>query len=173
MAMTAPERGLRCIAASVAILMATSACGRIGFDPSQAAAGASDAVNGDSSSVGDGATAGDTSASACAAAIPVSLNTRVAANTCDGPDRLDGCGPAGTREVIFKFVVPATGSYNFAAYDPGTSNVSNSTGVVDPTCVKVEACSGLYGTGLAAGAIVYFAVEASSGGCAPIEFSAN
>jgi hypothetical protein len=106
-----------------------------------------DAVNGDSSSTGDGAAAGDALASACAAAIPVSLNTRVAANTCDGPDRLDGCGPAGTREVIFKFVVPVTGSYNFAAYDPGTSNVSNSTGVIDPTCATVAPCSGRYGMG--------------------------
>ena len=75
--------------------------------------------------------------------------------------------------MIFKFVAPASGSYTFRAYDPGTANVSNSTGVIDAACAKVAPCSGIYGTGLAAGEIAYFAVEASSGGCAPIELEVD
>jgi hypothetical protein len=168
--MTALERSLRW---GIAILAASSACGRIGFDPSHGPAGVSDAFDGDDRAMGDAASAIDSSVSACAGAITVPLATRVAVNTCDGPDRLDGCGPAGTREVILKFVAPARGSYNFRAYDPGTNNVLNSTGLVDAACAKVAPCAGIYGTSFTAGQIAYFAVEASSGGCAAIEFEAN
>jgi len=72
--MMAPERTLYCAAA---ILTTSAACGRIGFEPPRE--GASDALNGDSSALGDGATAVDTPVSACAAAITVSAQHSMAA----------------------------------------------------------------------------------------------
>ena len=166
LAMTACHRCLHWIVVLVGfgIVAASAACGRIGFDPPRSSSGESDAANGDAGGPGDAALA------SCAGAIAVPFNTRVAANTCVGVDRIAGCGPAGTREVIFKFVPPTSGSYVVGAYDPGTANISNSTSKLDSTCSTRGQCAGLTGTSFTAGVAVYFVVEAASGGCAAIEF---
>lgn len=165
--MTARRCSHRLLASAGLAIAASAACGRIGFDPAQPASGGIDAASGDAA---NGTAPGDGAAASCAGAIAVPVNTRVAANTCDGVDRIDGCGPAGTREVIFKFVPPASAGYVAGAYDPGTSNVSNSTGVLDATCSTAARCAGLTSMPYTAGVAAYFVVEAASGGCASIEF---
>ena len=49
-------------------------------------------------------------------------------------------------------------------------NVTNTTGLIDTSCGTTVVCSGVIGRAFAAGEVVYFVVEASSGGCASIEF---
>jgi hypothetical protein len=104
--------------------------------------------------------------------MPVTAGVRNAQSTCQGRDVIDACGPPGTQEVVFSFMPPTTKSYNIAAYDPGTSNVSNSTQRVTSGCAGVTgSCAAITGTTLNAGMTYYFVVEASSGTCANIEFS--
>lgn len=158
---------------------AAPACGRIGFDrPADAAETA--AADSGSDAPGDGAPLDDATissdaptpdamATACANAIPVTVGVNPAVTTCSGFDRLDAC-VNGKEEVVFKFVVPQTGGYNFRARNPGTMNVSNSTGRLNPGCTAVGSCSGILGTSLVGGTTEYFVVEASSGMCATIEF---
>ena len=69
------------------------------------------------------------------------------------------------------FTATASGGRNFAAYDPGTMNVSNSTGVANAGCTATQMCAGIVGTNVNAGATLYLVVEASSGGCANIDFT--
>jgi hypothetical protein len=150
--------------------VALAACGRIDFDPVTTAG---DGRLGDGSGgTGDGAP-GDSASGACATAIPVQVGTPITIDTCSGADLLDGCGPAATKEVVFRFAVPTTAGYTIRAYDSGTQNVSNSTGAVDAGCTATTQCTGILGQGYTAGEVVFFAVEASSGGCAMIDFAVD
>jgi hypothetical protein len=102
-------------------------------------------------------------------ALPVTISTRMAVNTCTGRDLLDGCGPAGREEVVFDFVPPTTGGYNVRAFDAGTNTISISTGRVDAACGAAPMCSGLLGTTFTAGQHYYFAFEGNTTACAQIE----
>nr|HEX4314719.1 hypothetical protein [Kofleriaceae bacterium] len=170
------------------ITIIAAACGRLGFDPSMpGATGSDDRDAGDSigddagrdsggsgSNSGSGSGSGSGSASLCqqvaAVAITTPLNMRIATSTCRGTDVVDACGPPQTQEAIFAFVAPATGGYNFEAFDPGTNNVSNSTTQLDANCVPEPSCAGILGFSVGAGEVAYLVVEADAGGCANIEF---
>jgi hypothetical protein len=156
-------------------LLVLAGCGRIAFDPLGDGAVIAPSDDGGGSSSGDGGGTGDgpppDAATACANALTVQPLTPLTIDTCStGLDQLDGCGPASTREVIFKFTVPASGGYNFRARDAGTTNVSNTTGLLDAACAATATCAGIVSRTFTAGQIVYFVVEASSGTCATIEF---
>ncbi|HUJ62577.1 MAG TPA: hypothetical protein VLX92_28945 [Kofleriaceae bacterium] len=159
----------------VAIAIALAGCGRLDFDliGGGSGSGASDARRGDgkASPPGDGTRPADAASTACDHAIPVTAGTPLTESTCTGRDQVEGCGPAGTQEVVFAFTAPDDNGYTFRAFDPGTMNVSNSTGVLDATCTTVQSCSGIYGDSPGQGNTIYLVVEASSGGCATIEFS--
>ena len=86
-------------------------------------------------------------------------------------DSIKGCGPMGTREIVFHFDPPATGGYQFRAYDGATNNTSNSTATLNAGCNATTTCAGVLGTTGSAGQPMYLMVEASSGGCATIQFS--
>jgi hypothetical protein len=162
---------------SFAVLVVV-ACGRVGFQPlvdgSAGTSGGGDSGGGGPSdghsSVSDGSAASDGAASACAAALNVMVGA-VTTSTCVNGDQLMGCGPAGTKEVIFKFVAPATSGYNFAAYDHGTTNVSDSTAQLDMTCTTAETCAGILGLSMNQNDVLYFIVESSTGGCDTIDFT--
>lgn len=156
------------------LLVAVIGCGRIEFDPIRDAR-LGDGALGDGR-LGDGANGGsddghDARVTACASAIPIGVSETITVDTCStGMDLLDGCGPAGTKEVVFAFTVPATSGYTFAAYNAGTNTVSNATGLVTAACDGTVTCAGILGRSYTAGDVVYFAVEASSGGCVVIDF---
>jgi hypothetical protein len=157
------------------VVLALLGCGRRGFDPHGDATSIAsgdgapgDGVAGDGGSTDAGL---DAFPAACANAMVIGLGTTTV-STCDGSnDRLDGCAAAGTNEIVFRFTPPASGGYQFAAYNPGTQNVSNSTGRVSADCTRVTGCAGIVGTSLTAGVDYYFTVEATSGGCATIDFN--
>jgi hypothetical protein len=155
------------------ITIIAAACGRLGFDPSMPGATGRDS-GGSGSNSGSGSGSGSGSASLCqqvaAVAITTPLNMRIATSTCRGTDVVDACGPPQTQEAIFAFVAPATGGYNFEAFDPGTNNVSNSTTQLDANCVPEPSCAGILGFSVGAGEVAYLVVEADAGGCANIEF---
>ena len=71
---------------------------------------------------------------------------------------------------MFKLTAPVSAGYTFAARDPGTANVSNSTQMLDVNCTQVPGCAALTGRSFTAGQVVYFVVEASSAPCTMIEF---
>jgi hypothetical protein len=155
------------------LFVVVAGCGRIAFDPlGDGAIG----PGGDGSSGGDGGGSNGDGApldaiTACANAITLQPLTPIMIDTCStGLDQIDGCGPASTREVVFKFTVPTSGGYNFRARDAGTQNVSNTTGLVDGACAATVTCAGILGRTFTAGEVIYFVVEASSGTCATIEF---
>lgn len=154
------------------LLVVVAGCGRIAFDPlADGAARPPDDGGGSDggSSTGDGAM--PDAATACANALPLQPLTPMLVDTCStNLDQLDACGPANTREVIFKFTVPASGGYNFRARDPGTMNVSNTTGLLDAGCTATVTCAGILSRAFTAGEVLYFVVEASSGTCAMVEF---
>lgn len=156
------------------LLFVVAGCGRIAFDPVGDGGGSpsGDGRLGDGGGGGAGDGGTTDAASACGAnALTLQPLTPYLVDTCAGnSDVFDGCGPASTKEVIFKFTVPATGGYSFRARDPGTMNVSNSTGVINAGCTGTTTCAGIYSAGFTAGQIVYFAIEASSGGCTMVEF---
>ena len=151
-------------------------CGRIGFDPAGGAVPPNDGklpndgkpATGDSGS----ATPIDAPVSACVAnGMPVQAGVIAHVSTCASPDRLDGCGPAGTKEVILEFTPLTSGGYNARAYDHGTQNITMvSTTFFDQSCQSASACAALLGTTYTAGEHYYFVLEASSGGCADIDF---
>lgn len=152
-------------------LVLMSACGRIDFDPISPSTPTGDARSGDASgSGGSDAPNADAPTTACTNAIAVTQGSKTTVSTCSG-DRIDGCGPAGTQEVVFRFVVPSTAGYNFAAYDTGTMNVSSSTGLANASCSTVGTCAGILGTTLTGGETVYLVVEANTGGCKTIDFT--
>jgi hypothetical protein len=155
------------------VFIALIGCGRIAFDPVDDARNGSAAnPDGSTGDAGGGSDGGiDAVATACAAAIPIGAGQSITVDTCStGMDLLDGCGPAGTQEVVFAFTVPATGGYNFRALDSGTNTVSNSTGLVTAACDGTVTCAGILGRTYTGGDTVYFAIEASSGGCVTIDF---
>ena len=162
------------------LLVAVAACGRVGFDPINGnPLGGGDATTSPGSDSGIGGSdarrsgpGADAQPLACANALPVQVNVLKTTSTCVGGDHIDGCGPVGTQEVVFEFVAPAAGSYMFEAYDTGTTNVSNSTATLDPMCTTLQSgCDGILGLALNQGDVLYLIVEASSGGCATIDFS--
>jgi hypothetical protein len=165
----------------IAVVMAC-ACGRVGFEPivdgngGNGGGGGGDDASGtgtpsDGASPSDGTKPLDAAATECETALDVTVGTPLTTSTCVDGDHLKGCGPAGTQEVVFKFVAPATSGYNFAAYDHGTMNVSNSTAELDSTCTMAETCSGILGLSMNQNDVLYFIVEAASGGCATIDFT--
>lgn len=159
-------------------MVVVAGCGRIAFDP----IGGGDDVGpiGDAGGSGDGGDGGGSSTSdgampdaltACNNALTIQPLTPMMVSTCAGSnDVIDACGPAGTQEVVFKFVVPASGGYNFRARDAGTQNVSSSTGLLNAGCTATVTCAGILSRAFTAGEVIYFVVEASSGGCVNIEF---
>ena len=158
----------------IALVLVAAACGRVGFDPlGGPEAGASGGDGGAPSGDGrptDGTPDGLTNA--CASAIPVQVGNLVSTSTCVGGDRLDGCGPPGTQEVVFAFTPSSSAGYSFRAFDHGAMSVSNSTAEVAAGCTQVQSnCSGILGFPVLAGQTVYLIVEADLGGCAMIDFS--
>jgi hypothetical protein len=157
------------------LVLATSACGRVSFDPIDVHGDADVSRPGDGSVTGDGVSVdgpmSDAQPFACANAVPVQVGTPITISTCRAGDHVEGCGPTGTEEVVFELVVPATAGYTFRAFDTGTQDISNSTGVLDATCMQVSGCAGILGLSFNAGDVVDLVVEASSGGCATIDFS--
>ncbi len=149
-------------------------CGRVGFDPQSG--GGDDGPGGDAST-GDGTTTPpDTNTTPidavdlCARAMTVNVGSTAPLDTCSGEDKMDNCS-TGKREVVFKFVPPMSAGYTIRARDAGTQNVSNSTVRLNASCTdRVSGCTGILGTTFSANEPVYFAVEASQGACATIEF---
>ena len=148
------------------IVVALSACGRIGFDPTTTSTN-------DGSLVGDSAGSSqppnDAAQSACSFGIPIEVGTRLPVNTCTGHDLIKGCSTNDREEVVIDFVPPTTGGYTVRAFNPGTTTVSSSTGVVNVGCGAVSTCSGLYGTTFTAGEHYYFAYEGSVAVCIDLE----
>ena len=75
--------------------------------------------------------------------------------------------------MVFRFDAPVIGNYTFRAFDAGTQNTTNSTGVVDATCTMVSTCAGVSGLMGHRGNAVLFTVEAPMGGCTTIDFTVN
>jgi hypothetical protein len=152
----------------------STACGRIDFGPLVPNGPHGDDDGGDGPP-GDGRRADatpDAMFNACAAgATMIHAGVMTEINTCVGPDVLDGCGPAGTKEAILEFIPPASDGYNARAYDHGTMNISMvSTTVFDSTCGNGSTCAAFLGTTYTMGVPAYFVLEASSGGCADVDF---
>jgi hypothetical protein len=168
------QRYARRVRAAIVIL-GLSACGRIDFDPIaglvDATSQSGDGAIGTIDAPGIDAQAPDALAAACADAIPVQVGSTSALDTCSGEDLVDGCSSPGTRELVFRFLAPASAGYTFRARTAGTQNISNSTARLDAGCTAANgSCAGILGFGMAAGEVVYLVVEASSGSCASIEF---
>ena len=106
---------------------------------------------------------------ACADAIEVFADNAKRSSTCLGVDQLDGCGPAGTQEVVFRWVVPATGVYTVSSTNVG-NGVIESTGRVDAACATATTCTGISAMPYTGGQVIYFALEAPSGGCVTYDF---
>jgi hypothetical protein len=168
-------------------VIALAACGRVGFDPANGsgggAGGGGDApgTTGDAHLHDDGGSGGSGSntsgidappPTACDEALTLQAGVPYATSTCTGHDLIDGCGPPNTQEVVFKFVVPATGSYQFMAVDAGSGSISNSTGIVNAACdgLAANTCDGIFSTNYDAGDVVYIVIEADAGGCASIDY---
>ena len=110
---------------------------------------------------------------ACASPIQITVGRTGPTSTCTLPDVIDSCASTAKQEVVFKFTAPATAGYTRAARDPGTANVSNSTQILDASCMPLPGCAALTGRSFNAGQTVYFVVEASSAACAMIELESN
>ena len=142
-----------------------AACGRIGFAPTTTGDGAIPMGDGQAPT-GAGAAAPDGIASACAAAVDATVGIGSIQSNCDGTDVLDGCGPAGTKERIYRFIAPATAGYQLDALDATDANVlGHSIGILDATCAATTSCSAIIATPFDAGSVHYFMVEADAGGC--------
>ena len=148
------------------IVVALSACGRIGFDPTTTSTS-------DGSVVGDGAgssqSVDDAPLTACNFGIPIQVGVRLPVNTCTGHDLIKGCSANDREEVVIDFVPPTTGGYTVRAYNPGTMTTASSTGVVNAGCGTVSTCSGILGTTFTAGEHYYFAYEGSVAVCIDLE----
>lgn len=156
-----------------AALLVLTACGRIDFDPIVPNGTHGDDDDDDAPSDGRRADAkADASFNACtASATMIQAGVMTEINTCVDPDVLDGCGPANTKEAILEFIAPATGGYNARAYDHGTTNITMvSTTVLDSACANGSTCAAFLGRTYTMGEPVYFLLEASSGGCADVDF---
>lgn len=106
---------------------------------------------------------------ACAEAIEVFANTPHRSTTCLGFDRIDGCAGPGAEEVVYKWVVPASGNYTIQSAEVGTG-VIRSTGRVNAMCNATSSCPGLTQTPFTAGQVLYFAIESQTG-CMQYDFS--
>jgi hypothetical protein len=160
-------------AVRIALLVALAGCGRLGFDPVTGDAllgGTGDGPNGDGV-VTDTGSMIDSFPQACLDAIPIGIGRTVTMDTCAQPDRIDGCGLPGAKEIIFRFDPPATSGYTFRAFDGATNNTSNSTAIINAACTGIGSCAGVLGMGATMGQPVYIIVEASNGGCAQIQYS--
>jgi hypothetical protein len=149
-----------------------TACGRIDFGP-VVPNGTGGDDGGDVSSDGRRADAkSDALSNACvASATMIQAGVLTEINTCVDPDMVDGCGPVGTKEAILEFIAPASGGYNARAYDHGTQNITMvSVMVLDSTCANASTCAAFLGTTYTMDVPVYFVLEASSGGCADVDF---
>ncbi len=160
----------------VAFVVVIAGCGRVGFEP--VASGDGGAPHGDGSPSGDGLVADGSAidgaaATPCASAIDVAMGVSAAQNNCTGTDLIDGCGPAGTKELIYRFVVPATSGYNFDARDISSGNITSSIGALNAGCTATTTCAGIFGTSLTAGQVFYFMVEAGGGGCDQYKIEIN
>ena len=161
---------------ALVIVVVLAGCGRVGFDT----IATTDSQSGDDAvASGSGSGSGTVPAvmprrrapPACAQAIPITLDTPMTIDTCStNLDRVDGCGPAGTREVVFKFTVPSTGGYTIRAYTTGTTNVANSTGIVDASCTTTSGCAAVLGRAFTEGRSSTSRSRPSSGTCATIDF---
>lgn len=112
----------------------------------------------------------DAMPAACAEAIEVFADMVKRSSTCLGFDRLDGCGPDATEEVVFKWVVPASGGYQISSTNIANGTIQ-STGRVNAACTTATMCSGITQTPFTAGQVVYLALEAPAGGCATYDLS--
>ena len=153
--------------------MLLAGCGRIGFDP--AVPPNDGRIPNDATSHDGSAAILDAPVSACIAAMPQQVQAGVMAHvsTCTDPDRIDGCGPPNTKEIVLEFIPPASIGYNARAYDHGTTNITMvSTTVFDASCqpMALGACAGQLGTNYTQGMPAYFVLEASNGGCADVDF---
>jgi len=156
----------------VALLVA---CGRVGFDPLTSGDGEPGDANsapGDDASGGGGTQPDAGFVCPSSSFIEVTLGRTAPLDTCTFADRVIGCGASGSRELVLAFVPPATGSYLWAAYQPGTQNTATSTMQLDASCgtPAMLDCNGITGRMLTAGVPVYFVVEGTGGACIPIEF---
>jgi hypothetical protein len=155
----------------LAALLAVAACGRIDFQPIHPSSGDDDGgpPTGDARAIDAKPT--DASNACTAATLMVQVGVALQVNTCIDPDLLDGCGPANTKEAVVEFIPPASAGYNARAYDHGTTNVTMvATEFYDSACVSANNCAGLLGTTYTQNVPVYFVLEASSGGCADVDF---
>jgi hypothetical protein len=155
-----------------AALLVLTACGRIDFGPIVPNGTHGDDGGGDAPSGQHADAKLDASSNACTiSATMIQAGVMTEINTCVDPDVLDGCGPAGTKEAILEFIVPATGGYNARAYDHGTQNITMvSVTVLDSACANGSTCAAFLGRTYTMGEPVYFLLEASSGGCADVDF---
>lgn len=142
-------------------------CGRVGFDPlGDGAIGGDDAPAGGSDASGSGTSDGpmpDGMPAACAEAIEVFAGTPHRSTTCTGMDRIDGCGPQAAEEVVYKWVVPANGTYTISAVEVPSGNVVIGTGRVNAACTSASMCTGVSAMPYTVGQVLYFALEANSG----------
>jgi hypothetical protein len=171
----------------VGALVLISGCGRIDYelvgDPHTGATRDAAAVDGavsirDASTLGDGGLpdgggepdartfdsgferdAGTPPPAPCARAIEVMVGVDTFGDTCTGVDAIDGCPPAGTREIVYRFTAPTSGGYTFRAMNGYPIQV------LDDRCVRTDVCAGIYGTSIAAGETVYILIEEESGSC--------
>lgn len=130
-----------------------------------------DAPAGTNDASGSGATDGalpDALPAACANAIDVFANTPQRSMTCSGFDRIDACGPPNAEDVVFRWVVPADGTYTITSTNIA-NGVINSTGRVNAACTGTSSCVGLSQTQYTAGQVLFFALEAPSG-CVTYDF---
>jgi hypothetical protein len=148
------------------------ACGRINFDPIGDPTGDGSMTTGDGTmTMGDGSAMIDAPFTACINAAPVTVNVGVLnVDTCStGMDLIDGCGPTGTQELVFKFTPTVSAAHTIATYTAGTANVITTGDLSAGTC-QPGSCFGLRMVGLTAGMTYYYSIEASSGGCTTVDF---
>jgi hypothetical protein len=146
-------------------------CGRLGFDPRTDGAistGDDAPASGSDASGLDAILMPDAMPAACASAIEVVVNVPSRSTTCTGFDRIDGCATVVAEEVVFRWVVPANGSYTVSSTEVGTG-IIRSTGRVDSACAATSACPGISQMPYTAGQVVYFAVESQTG-CMTYDF---
>jgi len=148
------------------IVVALSACGRIGFDPTTTSTNDGPIVE---DGAGSSQPSNDAPLTACNFGLLPQVGVRFAANTCNGRDLIKGCAAMDREELVIDFVPPATGSYSVRAYNPGTNTIMISSGLINPGCGTISQCSGLLVTTFTAGEHYYFAFESSATPCAQIE----
>ena len=153
--------------------MVVAGCGRIGFDPATATPPNDGKLPHDSTQGSGSSAPHDAPATACVTAAPQQVQAGVMAHvtTCTDGDQLTVCGPTGTKEVILEFIPAASQGYNARAYDHGTMNITMvSTTIYDHDCQQASTCAAFLGTTYTQGVAYYFVLEASSGGCADVDF---